>query len=150
MDAKTEPKKWGFYLPSGWTEDIMSQLSEIDIWKKIDNLGGALFYANHDAGRPWATNYTDEEMLNAQYLLQYLVYYTRNFGVEFGYVPDEEHTVENSASYRAWYKFWKDYFDAMSDEEYNAFVDAKFSGQDISMYMPKNNWKDEYQASLKQ
>ena len=37
----------------------------------------------------------------------------------------------------------------MSPEEYNQFVDDKFSGKDISKYMPSGSWKDSLKSEEK-
>lgn len=139
----TEVKKWGLYNTFD-NPALLDTLDEIDIWKKIDNLGGTIFYANHDAAknRPWASNVSMADLIQAQYNLEFLVYYTRRFGVEFSREPSETEHVEISESYNAWFRFWHDHFESMTPEVYNQFVDDKFSGKDISKYMPSENWKD--------
>ena len=63
--------------------------------------------------------------------------------------PSETEHVERSKSYLAWYTFWYNHFNSMSKEEYDQFVDDKFSGKDISKYMPKGSWKDTYTEDVK-
>ena len=138
---KMEEKLWGVYNTLD-NPEIFETLDEIDIWKKIDNLGGSIFWAMHDAGKPWATNVSAKDLINAQYNLEYLVYSTRRFGVEFSKEPSATEHVERSESYNAWFRFWHDHFESMSPEVYNQFVDDKFSGKDISKYMPSGSWKD--------
>ena len=135
-----EEKLWGVYNTLD-NPEMFETLDEIDIWKKIDNLGGSIFWAMHDAGKPWATNVSTNDLINAQYNLEYLVYSTRRFGVEFSKKPSATEHVERSESYRAWFRFWHDHFESMSPEVYNQFVDDKFSGKDISKYMPSGSWK---------
>lgn len=122
--------------------EILETLEEIDIWKKIDNLGGSIFWAIHDAGKPWAANLSKKDLINAQYNLEYLVYSTRRFGVEFSKEPSATEHVERNESYNAWFRFWHNHFETMTPEVYNQFIDDKFSGKDISKYMPSNSWKD--------
>lgn len=138
---KMEEKLWGVYNTFHNPEKFET-LDEIDIWKKIDNLGGYIFWATRDAGKPWATNVSAKDLTNAQYNLEYFVYSTRRFGVEFSKAPSATEHVERSESYNAWFKFWHDHFESMSPEDYNQFVDDKFSGKDISKYMPSGSWKD--------
>lgn len=145
----TEEKKWGLYNTFD-NPALLDTLDEIDIWKKIDNLGGAIFYANHDAAnnRPWASNVSMTDLIQAQYNLEFLVYYTRRFGVEFSREPSETEHVEISESYNVWFRFWHDHFESMTPEVYNQFVDDKFSGKDISKYMPSGSWKDSLEKPI--
>lgn len=138
---KTEEKLWGVYNTFDQPE-LLDTLDEIDIWKKIDNLGEAIFYTIHDAGKPWAAKVSGKDLLIAQYNLEYLVYYTRRFGVTFSKEPSATEHVERSDSYNAWFRFWHNHFESMSPEVYNQFVEDKFSGKDISQYMPSTSWKD--------
>ncbi len=138
---KMEEKLWGVYNTFD-NPEMFETLDEIDIWKKIDNLGGSIFWAIHDSGKPWATNVSTKDLINAQYNLEYLVYSTRRFGVEFSKEPSATERVERSKSYNVWFRFWHDHFESMSPEVYNQFVDDKFSGKDISKYMPSGSWKD--------
>jgi len=135
-----EIKIWGVYN-TFVNPEALDDLDEIDIWKGIDNLGGAIFWARHDAGKPWRKD-SMEDLLNAQYNLEYLVYLTRKFGVEFSKEPSETEHVEASKSYKAWFEFWHNHFEAMPQEVYDQFVDDKSKGKDISKYMPKGTWKD--------
>ena len=145
---KMEKKLWGVYNTFD-NPKMFDTLDEIDIWKKIDNLGGSIFWAMHDAGKPWATNVSAKDLINAQYNLEYLVYSTRRFGVEFSKEPSATEHVERSESYNTWFRFWHDHFKSMSPEIYNQFVNDKFSGKDISKYMPSGSWKDSLEKSTK-
>ena len=144
---KMEEKLWGVYNTFD-NPEMFETLDEIDIWKKIDNLGGSIFWAIHDSGKPWATNVSAKDLTNAQYNLEYLVYSTRRFGVEFSKAPSATEHVERSESYNAWFRFWRDHFESMSPEVYNQFVDDKFSGKDISKYMPSGSWKDSLEKTV--
>ena len=138
---KTEEKLWGVYN----TFDnplVFETWEEIDVWKKIDNLGGALFWANHDIGKLWAKNISKKDLIDAQYNLEFLVYSTRRFGVEFSKEPSATEHIERSESYNAWFNFWHNHFESMPPKVFSQFVDDKFSGKDISKYMPSGSWKD--------
>jgi len=145
---KVEEKLWGVYNTFENTEIFETQ-DEFDIWKNIDNLGGSIFWAMHDVGKPWSTNVSISDLINARYNLEYLVYSTRRFGVEFNKEPSAIEHVERSESYNAWFRFWHDHFKSMSPEVYNQFVDDKLSGKDISKYMPSGSWKDSLEKSTK-
>lgn len=134
-------KLWGVY---NTFEDskIIENLEEFEVWKKINGLGGAIFWAMHDAGKPWAVNVSENDLINAQYNLEYLVYSTKRFGVEFSKEPSASEHVEKSQSFNAWFRFWHDHFSKMAPEVYNQLVDDKFCGKDISKYMPVGNWRD--------
>lgn len=136
----TEEKKWGYYTT--FDISVIDTLDEIDIWKKIDNLGGSIFWASRNNRSPWASKISIEDLLTAQYNLEFLVYYTRKFGVEFNNEPSETEHVDSSESYMAWFTFWHNHFESMEPEVYKQFVEDKFNGKDITKYMPTGNWKD--------
>ncbi len=140
MEIKNQ-KKWGLYTTIDHPE-LLNNLDEIEIWKRIDNLGGDIFWAQHDAGKPWAAQISLEQLIEAQYNLEYLVYSTRRFGVEFSREPSSTEHIEKSESYMAWFEFWNNHFKSMNKEVYNQFVDDKLAGKDISKYMPAGSWKD--------
>lgn len=143
---KTEEKVWGVYNTFE-NPTAFETLSEIDIWKKIDNLGGHIFWARHDDGKPWAAPVSAKNLIDAQYNLEYLVYSTRRFGVEFSREPSATERVERSESYNTWFNFWHNHFESMDPEVYKQFVDDKFGGKDISKYMPSDSWKDSLEKS---
>ena len=92
---KMEEKLWGVYNTFD-NPETFETLEEIDIWKKINNLGGAIFWAMHDSGKPWAADVSKKDLIDAQYNLEYLVYSTRRFGVEFSKEPSATEHVERS------------------------------------------------------
>lgn len=100
----------------------------------IDNLSGSIFWTLHDLSKPWSNNVSKKDLVDVQYNLEYLVYSTRRFGVEF--------SEETSESYNTWFKFWENHFKSMTNKEYNQFIDDKTSDKDISKYMPFDSWKD--------
>lgn len=136
-----EEKKWGEYntFPN---PAIFDTLEEWDIWYQIDRIGGAIFWQLHDSVYPWRQNVSSQELMEAQYNLEFLVYFTRKFGVEFSREPSANEHVERSKTYNAWFEFWNSHFKSMTQEEYNQFVDDKKSGKDISKYLPKGDWRE--------
>lgn len=143
-----EEKIWGVYNTFNNVE-MLEQVEEYDIWKMIDNLGGFIFWTRHDRGKPWASNISDKELIETQYNLEYLVYFTRNFGVEFSREPSTAEHVEKSQSYVAWFAFWKNHFDSMEPEVYKQFVQDKQNGKDVSKYLPIGSWKDSLENQIK-
>ena len=141
-------KIWGLYNTFE-NPEIVEKLDEIDIWKTIDDLGGAIFWALHDSGKPWAADVSMDQLIEVQYNLEYLVYSTKRFGVEFGREPSATEHVERSKSYDVWFRFWHSHFQTMSPELYKQFVDDKCAGNDISKYMPKGSWKDSLESNQK-
>lgn len=142
-----EEKIYGVYNTFGDSE-ALEALDEIDIWKMIDNLGGSIFWALHDSSKPWSNNVSKKDLVTAQYNLEYLVYSTRRFGVEFSKEPSITEHVERGESYNTWFKFWQNHFKSMTNKEYDQFIDDKTSGKDISKYMPSNSWKDSLEKNV--
>ena len=138
-------KIWGLYCPPIFEPQNLENLSEIDVWKAIDNIGAILFWDLHDRNKPWRQpGMTAEQRIDAQYALEYLVYYTRKFGVEFSKMPTEEEHVEKSETYEYWYSFWSNHFKSMTKEEYQRFIEDKISGKDITEYLPEKTWQQSY------
>lgn len=145
---KINKKIWGLYNTFD-NEETLEELDEIDIWQTIDKLGGMIFWAIHDSNKPWGNKISKQDLKEAQYNLEYLVYFTRKFGVEFTKEPSTDKHVERSESYDAWYKFWYNHFKSMSNEKYNQFIEDKLNGKDISKYMLSGSWKDSLKSSEK-
>ena len=142
-----EEKIYGVYNTFGDSE-ALEALDEIDIWRMIDNLGGSIFWTLHDSSKPWSNNVSKKDLVTALYNLEYLVYSTRRFGVEFSKEPSITEHVERSESYNTWFKFWQNHFKSMTNKEYDQFIDDKTSGKDISKYMPSNSWKDSLEKNV--
>lgn len=144
-----EEKIFGIYTGNLDITGI-DEVAEIDIWKKIDNLGGIIWRINHEVadGRLTLSQQQKQNLLEYQYALEYLVYYTRKFGVEFTQEPQKGLHVEHSSDYLAWFRFWHNHFNSMSREEYNAFVDKKQNGEDISGFLPSTTWKEALQSNV--
>lgn len=144
---KQEEKIWGVYNTIDNVE-MLDTLDEIDIWKKIENLGGYIFWARHDIGKNWTAHISLKDLEDAQYNLEYLVYYTRKFGVEFSKEPSSTEHIERSESYNAWFSFWHQHFESIPSEIYDKFIEDKFRGKDISKYIPTGSWKDSLEQTL--
>ena len=59
------------------------------------------------------------QLIEVQYNLEYLVYFTRRFGVEFSMELSSTEHLEISELYNTWFRFWHNHFESMSPEEYN-------------------------------
>lgn len=134
-------KVWGIYNTFENPESFKN-IQEVDLWKLIDSLGATIFWVMHDIDKPWASDISKEDFINMQYNLEFLVYSTRKFGVEFSREPSAVEHVERSKSYNAWYKFWHNHFETMDPIVYQSFINDKFNGKDISKYLPVGSFKD--------
>jgi len=123
----------------------LDKMHEIDVWKSIESMGSSIFWVNHDAadGRITLTDVDREKLNERQYSLEYLVYYTRKFGVTFSREPQAGKHVERSEDYNAWFKFWNNVVSSWSTEKLQEFIKRKKNGQDFSYLLPKTNWKGE-------
>lgn len=142
-----EERIWGVY--NTFDNQIMiSELSEIDLWKKIDNLENTISWMKKDIGKPYASKAAKKVLLAAEYNLEFLIYSTQRFGVEFSNYPSSTVHVERSDSYNTWFNFWYHHFSTMHKAVYDQFVYDKTCGRDISGYMPSGNWKDKKKISV--
>lgn len=119
--------------------DKVNNMSELDLWLAIDGLGYHIWYCNHQMshGRIDFVDLTEEI-----YAIEYLVYQTKKFGVEFPEPQPGKH-IEQTDSYVAWYKFYSNHFkNVLSNEQWNKFMLAKTMNQDLSPYLPQGNWRD--------
>ncbi len=136
-----EEKVWGIYNTYK-NPEFFETLHEAGIWHKINLLSNQLFWAYHDGNKPWRKNEPIEDLIDAQYNLEYLMYLTKRFGVEFSREPSATEHVEQSESLNAWFDFWDKYFDSMDSKTYDEFFEAYQNGEDISKYMPECTWKE--------
>ena len=134
-----EEKVYGIYHTIEDYEEL-DKLSEYQIYKKIAVLNGILNYELPNAANPWNK---DAQKLETEtiYNLDYLVYYTRRFGVEFEMEPMKGYRIGRPSSFDDWYKFWKNFSNNLSDKEFNKIVTLEQAGKDVSEYLPKTNWK---------
>lgn len=133
MSNKQE-KVWGLYNTIG----NLDTFDEFSVWITIYNLENAISWSMHDKRKPCGMLALTE----AQYNLEYLIYYTRVFGVEFSKEPSSDKHIEKSESYNTWFKFWSDLYESMPTDIYRQFMSDKYSGKDVSKYMLKNSCKN--------
>ena len=77
-----------------------------------------------------------------QYALEYLVYQTTKFGVDLPKPESGKHIIPTD-SYWAWFRFYDNHFKhVLTEEQWDAFQEARSKGKDISAFMPSGNWAD--------
>lgn len=119
--------------------EAIKNLSEIDLYFGIDALGGYIWRCEHEMyhSRMPKTDLTEEK-----YALEYMIYQTTKFGVEIPEPTIDKH-ISNTPSYNAWYQFYSNHFKkTLTDEQWQAFKQARNNGQDITTFMPSGHWKD--------
>ena len=79
-----------------------------------------------------------EKLEEMQYLLEYLVYYTRKFGVKFNREPKVGEHVERSEDYYKWFRFWNNHVQGWTNEESNQFIETRKNGKDFSKFLKVN------------
>ena len=138
-------KIYGLYT-GGVDVSKIDKLHEIDVWKKIETIGGLLFWTRHDYadGRIELSTSEKEKMENMQYLLEYLVYHTRKFGVTFNSEPKLGEHIERSEDYMKWYSFWNNCVQSWTSEELKDFIERRKNNEDYSHLLPDTNWKGEF------
>lgn len=137
------------------TEKFLSELermlkrdpkrAEILVYLTIYKLEWA--YSMHFSESPDGTRH--DEMLDRlseewDYARAYLILQTKQFGVEFDYMRDNTVVSYYSPSYCKWDKFWREYIDSLDTNTWKAFEYAIFNGGDITPYLPKKAWNEEW------
>lgn len=140
-------KIYGIYH-GNFDVNTLEKMHEIDIWKKIDSIGGTIFWANHDSSdnRIELSEKECELLIEAQYLLEYLVYYTRKFGVKFDREPVAGQHIEKSVDFVKWYNFWSKHVKSWSKEQACEYLERRKNNQDFSDLLPKTSWNDNKQT----
>ena len=102
-------RKWGEYNTFNDLDHI-NNASEIEIWHAIDNLEENIMWSVHNnaSKRKFGDDVPYELIVKARYNLDFLIYFTRKFGVEFDVEPSMLHRMERSESYKSWFSFWKE------------------------------------------
>lgn len=102
-------KKWGEY--NTFTNiDEVNKASEFEIWTAIDNLESNIYWSLYNITSPYkiGPEVPVEKIIEAEYNLEFLINFTKKFGVEFDKEPSEIDHFEKSQSYNEWYQFWKE------------------------------------------
>ena len=145
--SKEKERIYGIDPGSITDVEKINTMDEIDLWMYIDALGYHIWYCNHAMAH---NRIPKVDLTEEQYAIEYMVNQTRKFGVELPEPELGKHIVQTE-SYWNWYKFYSDHFkNKLTNEEWNAFIEAKTKGKDISKFLPQGSWKKtEKQKKLK-
>ena len=138
---KTKKKQFGKY-DGGVLQDPshVATCTEQELYFYINNLGGIIWRLNYNMAEG---NIKDRlDLTPFQYAVEYCVMHTRRFGVELEEPKNGEH-VKTTDSYRAWFRWWNDYFQrTLTREEYEDYLQKADNGEDISQFRPDGDWHD--------
>ena len=113
---KDNKKIWGIY--NTLNKDDLDNLSEYDIWKKIYLLSREIKFTLNYLERPGMKDISIKALIDEQFNLEYLMYYTTKFGVKFDKEPTFGEHIKQSKSFDEWYKKWQKHFKVEVDNKY--------------------------------
>lgn len=135
-------KIYGLYSSvTEYEENILNNLPEEDVWMKIHNLSYKLINAKREYELTYDVSI--EKIKLHRYLLEYLIYSTRRFGVTFDEEPTIDKHIKLSDSYRKWYSFWENHFNSLTKEEFNSYLKFKSRDLNVNALLPRTKWNDE-------
>lgn len=135
-----------------FNQELLAGWSEIKIFALISDL--AYDIKCNMANPMGGYSLSSPRFTEAEYNLDYLIYYTRNFGVEFDNEPEAGKRIERSQSFEEWYQYYSNYYDNViyksvnSINDYINLVHKKDEG--MFEYMPEKTWSESKAASRKQ
>ena len=130
---------YGIYPGCIKKPEAFDTMSEVDLYILINAMSEHLWKCklNMAHGKIPEADLTEEE-----YALEFMIYKTKRFGTELPDPQINKHVIPNS-SYHSWFEFYNYHFkNVLTDEEWNAFLEARKNNEDISAFLPKGNWKD--------
>lgn len=136
---KSDKKIWGVY--NTFDEEELNKLSEFEVWTMIYGLDREITSIFNYLNK----GYKDVSffaLVNEEFNLDYLIYYTKKFGVKFDKEPTFGEHIKRTKSFNSWYGFWNNHFRSMNSKEYRNYIIDKSRGLDVSKYMPKVKWTD--------
>ncbi len=117
----------------------IKNLNEVDLYFAIDAMGAHIWRCKHDMSHE---RIPEIDLTEEEYALEYMVYQTTKFGVELP-EPEIDKHITATPSYNAWYKFYADHFRyTLTNEQWEAFQQARREGRDTSSFMPSGHWTD--------
>jgi len=126
--------------------EILKSGSEYGVYGIIDVLDRFIHNVkhasqlNHEIGMPMPIEVADD-MIRAQYALEFAVMQSRRFGVEIPDPKPGEH-VDRTDSYKAWYEWWDTYIQRdMTSEQWGELNALLETGGDLSKFRPSGDWK---------
>ena len=105
---ESSKKIWGVY--NTLDETKLDNLSEFEIWKKIALLTREINCILNYGKKQGNKDINIKALITEKFNLEYLIYYTKKFGVEFDEVPSYGKHIEKSESFNNWYKYWTNKF----------------------------------------
>ena len=123
--------------------ELCNNGDEAQLYHLINWLGGIKWRTNHDAadGRLKMTPELQNELYEIQYSQEYAVLKTTRFGTTIPAPDKEGEHVPRAEPYDRWFRWWKDYFESMSDEEFREYDKATSAKEDVSRFRPAGDWK---------
>jgi hypothetical protein len=79
----------------------------------------------------------ENEIAKIKDILSYAIFKS---GV-YGFTPYDDKDNPTDPFYR-WFKWWGDYLESLTDEEWDSLNKSIIEGEDLSAFKPKGNWID--------
>ena len=133
-------KVWGVF--NTLDESKLDSLSEFEIFMKIYLLNRDINLMLNYSKKHNNKDINVKALIEEQFNLEYLTYYTRKFGVEFDNEPIFGKHIEQSKSFKKWYNFWKNYLSSIDLDTYKSLSKDISLGNDISSYLPNKSWNE--------
>ena len=134
---KSSKKVWGIY--NTLDQEKIEKLSEFELWMKIHSMNRDIRCMLNYVQKLNGKDVSASALIDSEFNLEYLIYYTKKFGVKFENTPTFGEHIKQSESFNKWYDFWWNYYNS---KEYRKYREAKEKGIDISKYLPNVNWKE--------
>lgn len=80
----------------------------------------------------------DMDIKKLEYAIEYIVYQTTRFGVEFPKPAPFQH-IYNNESFQNWFNHCQSYIKDLNSEQYNEFIQRLKLNKDVSMFISGNN-----------
>jgi len=118
---------------------LIEEFDEVKSYFFIDAIGAFRWRMSHDAshGRIDMTSRLENEIKDMYEEQTYCVQQLIKFGVD----PE---SVKNrpDGDYWKWYNHWHNWHHNMSDEQWNEINKRMNNNEDITEFLPKNNWNE--------
>ncbi|MBR5662524.1 MAG: hypothetical protein IKX00_02590 [Bacilli bacterium] len=132
-------KKYGEYYVNVNPQEL-EQLNELEVWDIIREMELELKYNAMDPMLGHCLS--SSKVINYEYDLQYIIYFTRKFGVQFDCEPSEKR-IEKSESFNKWYAFYEKLIEDMKESGlYAEYLKDKQLHNSLDKYMPTTSWKE--------
>ena len=112
--------------------ETVNNYDEHELYHLLRALYNTFFYMAHDG-----VELEEDTLLGLRYLEQL----TTKFGVQME-EPAPGKTCCRTKDFAKWYNFWHEHFLGLSEDDYNAYFEAKEAGEDVSKYLPTRKWNE--------